>query len=208
LHDLRGYPDSTIGMLLAARGTGNWMAFLIVVPFSKRYPRLAVATGLTAQAVAAWEMAQLDINLGSVDVFWTNALQGFGFGLTYTPMTVLAFATLPAHQVTEGSGVFTLVRNFGSSLYISVTVVLLVRSTATNYARMTELITPYNKALVFPGMPAAWNIDNTSGLLRLAGEIQRQAAMIGYINAFYLLAFTAVAAIPLVWLMRAGPRIR
>ncbi len=208
LHDLRGYPDSTIGMLLAARGTGNWMAFLIVVPFSKRYPRLAVATGLTAQAIAAWEMAQLDINLGSVDVFWTNALQGFGFGLTYTPMTVLAFATLPAHQVTEGSGVFTLVRNFGSSLYISVTVVLLVRSTATNYARMTELITPYNKALVFPGMPAAWNIDNTSGLLRLAGEIQRQAAMIGYINAFYLLAFTAVAAIPLVWLMRAGPRIR
>src|SRR5207247_1794934 len=45
LHDLRGYPDSTIGMLLAARGTGNWVAFLVVVPFSTRYPRLAVATG-------------------------------------------------------------------------------------------------------------------------------------------------------------------
>ncbi len=133
LHDLRGYPDSTIGMLLAARGTGNWVAFLIVVPFSTRYPRLAVATGLTAQAVAAWAMAQLDINIGSFDVFWTNMLQGFGFGLAYTPMTVLAFATLPVHQITEGSGVFTLVRNFGASLYISVTVVLLVRSTAANY---------------------------------------------------------------------------
>jgi DHA2 family multidrug resistance protein len=125
LHDLRDYPDSTIGMLLAARGTGNWVAFLIVVPFSKRYPRLAVATGLTAQAIAAWQMAQLDINLGSFDVFWTNALQGFGFGLAYTPMTVLAFATLPGHKITEASGVFTLVRNFGSSLYISVIVVLL-----------------------------------------------------------------------------------
>jgi DHA2 family multidrug resistance protein len=208
LHDLRDYPDSTIGMLLAARGTGNWVAFLIIVPFSNRYPRLAVATGLTAQAIAAWSMAQLDINLGSFDVFWTNMLQGFGFGLAYTPMTVLAFATLPAHQITEGSGVFTLVRNFGASLYISVTVVLLVRSTAANYSRMAEFITPYNKILSFPGLPAAWDTQSTSGLMRLAGEIQHQAAMIGYINAFYLLAFTAAVAIPLVGLMRAAPRLR
>lgn len=208
LHDLRGYPDSTIGMLLAARGTGNWVAFLVVVPFSKRYPRLAVATGLTAQAIAAWQMAQLDINLGSFDVFWMNALQGFGFGLAYTPMTVLAFATLPAHQITEGSGVFTLVRNFGASLYISVTVVLLVRSTAANYSRLSEFITPYNKILAFPGIPTAWDTENASGLMRLAGEIQHQAAMIGYINAFYLLALTAALGMPLVWLMRAAPRIR
>src|SRR5207244_196929 len=197
--------DSTIGMLLAARGTGNWVAFLIVVPFSKRYPRLAVAPGLMAQAVAAFSMAQLDINLTSLDVFWTNMLHGFGFGLAYTPMTVLAFATLPAHQITEGSGVFTLVRNFGSSLYISVIVVLLVRSTAANYGRMAELITPYNRALVFPGMPSAWSIDTPSGLMRLAGEIQRQAAMIGYINSFYLLTLTAAIGVPLVLLMPGLP---
>jgi MFS transporter, DHA2 family, multidrug resistance protein len=44
--------------------------------------------------------------------------------------------------------------------------------------------------------------------MRLAGEIQHQAAMIGYINAFYLLAITAALGMPLVWLMRAAPRIR
>ena len=208
LHDLRDYPDSAIGVLLAARGTGNWVAFLVVVPFSRRYPRLAVATGLFAQAVAAWHMAQFDINVSSFDVFWTNALQGFGFGLAYTPMTVLAFATLPAHQITEASGVFTLVRNFGSSLYISVIVVLLVRSTATNYSRLTEFINPFNKALAFPGMPSVWNIDGPSGLMRLATEIHHQAAMIGYINSFYLLAVTAAAGVPLVLLMRGTPRVR
>ncbi len=206
LHDLRDYPDSTIGILLAARGTGNWVAFLVIVPFSKRFPRLAVATGLAAQALAAWSMAQFDINLSGFDVFWTNALQGFGFGLAYTPMTVLAFATLPAQQITEASGVFTLVRNFGSSIYISVIVVLLVRSTAANYARLTEFVTPYNRALSFPGLPGQWNLDSAGGLMRLAGEIQHQAAMIGYINAFYLLALTAAAGVPLVWLMRASPR--
>src|SRR5205814_6574026 len=114
LHDLRGYPDSAIGTLLAARGIGNWVAFLVVVPFSKRLPRFSVACGLMAQAYAAWSMGQLDLNLSSFDVFWTNALQGFGFGLAFTPMTVLAFATLRSRQIAEASGLFTLVRNFGS----------------------------------------------------------------------------------------------
>jgi DHA2 family multidrug resistance protein len=204
LHDLRGYPDSAIGELLAARGIGNWIAFLIVVPVSKRLPRATVALGLTAQAYAAWSMAQMNLNLSSFDVFWTNALQGFGFGLAFTPMTVLAFATLPPGKVTEASGVFTLVRNFGSSLYISLSIALLVRSTAGNYARMIELINPFNGA-IRAGSPAAWNIGAPAGLTRMAHEVERQASMIGYINGFYLLALTAAIAVPLVSLMRTRP---
>jgi len=120
-------------------------------------------------------------------------------------MTVLAFATLPASRLTEASGVFTLVRNFGSTLYISLSVVMLVRSTATNYARLIEIINPLNLSLKGPAVPPAWNIDTTSGLMRLANEVQRQAAMIGYINAFYLLALTAAVAVPLVCFMRTRP---
>jgi MFS transporter, DHA2 family, multidrug resistance protein len=132
-------------------------------------------------------------------------LQGFGFGLAFTPMTVLAFATLPAGQITEASGVFTLVRNFGSSLFISVSIALLVRSTAADYARMVKFINLFNGTLKGPRMPAAWNIGTTSGLIRLTDEVQRQASMIGYINAFYLIALTAAVAAPLVWLMRNRP---
>ena len=57
----------------------------------------------------------------------------------------MAFATLPRHQITEGAAVFTMMRNFGSSLFISLAVLVLVRSTAVNYARMTEFITPYQR---------------------------------------------------------------
>ena len=206
LHDLRGYPDSTIGTLLTARGIGNWISFLIVVPLTRRVPRLTLAIGLAAQSAAGWSMAQLDINMSSFDVFWTNALQGFGFGLAYTPMTVLAFTTLPAQQVTEGTGVFHLVRNFGSSLFISAAVVVLVRSTAVNFAGMSELITPFNKALGYPGVLGIWSLGAPGGLAALSGEIQRQAAMIGYINAFTLYAWTAAAAVPLAWLLRPPPR--
>src|SRR5207302_10849332 len=103
LHDLRGYPDAAIGELLAARGIGNWMAFLVVIPISRRFPRLTVALGLSAQSFSAWSIAQLNLNLSSYDVFWTNALQGFGFGLAFTPMTVLCdLAGEPADRSFRG----------------------------------------------------------------------------------------------------------
>ena len=208
LHDLRGYPDSLIGALLAGRGIGNWLSFLIIVPFTRRNPRLALACGLSAQAVAGWAMAQLDINLTNSDVFWTNLVQGFGFGLAFTPMSVLAFATLPTQRITEGMALFHLVRNFGSSIFISLSIVLLVRSTAINYSVLSEYVTPFNKTLTYPDIVGQWSTGSHSALLALAGEIQRQAAMIGYINAFYLFAFTAAAAVPLAWLMRDPPRDR
>ncbi len=208
LHDLRGYPDSEVGVLLAARGLGNWCSFLIVVPFTRRNPRLAVACGLAAQAVAGLAMARLDINVTSFDVFWTNMLQGFGFGLAFTPMTVLAFATLPPERMTEGTGIFHLVRSFGSSVFISASVVLLLRSAAANYAGLNEFLSPFNKTLTYPTVLGLWNMSTPSGLMSLAGEVQRQAAMIGFINAFYLFALAAAVAVPLAWLQRDVPRAR
>ena len=149
-------------------------------------------------------MAQFDINVTEFSVFWSHYLMGLGQSVTFTPMTVMAFTTLPRHQVTEGSAVFTMMRNFGSSLFISLAVLVLVRSTSINYARLTEFITPYREAMTL--LPGAWSPDTTAGLLRLSNEIQRQAAMIGYINAFYLMAFTAAAAVPLALLLRNSVR--
>ena len=204
LHDLREYPDSVIGSLLAARGMGNWLAFLVIVPLTRVAPRFAIASGLALQAGAGLWMAQFDINLTFFDVFCSNMLQGFGQSITFTPMTVMAFATLPRHLVTEGSAIFTLLRNFGSSLFISLCVMVLLRSTAVNYARMTEFVSPFNKVLSFPEMPTQWALDTATGLLRVSNEIQRQAAMIGYINAFYLMGFAAAVAVPLSCMMRLG----
>jgi DHA2 family multidrug resistance protein len=206
LHDLRGYPDSSIGLLLASRGLGNWASFFIIVPMTRLYPRTTLAAGMLCQAIAGWGMANLDINLTNFDVFWTNALQGFGFGLAFTPMSVLAFATLDRGRITDGMSVFHLVRNFGSSLFISLSIVVLVRSTAANYSTFTEHISPFNKILVYPGSVGLWNLESQGCLLALAGELQRKAAMIGYINAFYLFSITAALCVPVAFIMRDVPR--
>jgi len=202
LHDLRGYPDNAIGMLLASRGLGNWTAFFFIAQLTRIAPRAAIGIGLAIQAVGGFWMAQFDINVTEFGLFWSHFLMGLGQSMAFTPMTVLAFATLPRHRITEGAAVFTMMRNFGSSLFISLTVMVLVRSTSMNYARLTEFVTPYREQLLYPSLPIPWNLDTASGLMRVANEVQRQAAMIGYVNAFHIMAWTATLAVPLAWLLR------
>jgi MFS transporter, DHA2 family, multidrug resistance protein len=206
LHDLRGYPDNAIAVLIAARGLGNWAAFFFIAQLTRVAPRFAIVCGMAIQAGAGFWMAGLDINLTDSQVFWSNLLLGFGQSVAFTPMTVMAFSTLPPRQVTEGSAVFTLMRNFGSSLFISITVLVVSRSTAANYSRLSEVITPYNKTLTMPGLPPQWSLDSVGGMINLSNEILRQAAMIGYLNAFQLMAFVALAATPLAIFMNRVKR--
>lgn len=131
---------------------------------------------------------------------------GLGQSVSFTPMTVMAFTTLPKNKITEGSAVFTMMRNFGSSLFISMAVLVLVRSTSINYSRMAEFISPYREALVLSGLPTSWSPDTATGLALLSNEVHRQSAMIGYVNCFYLMAVTAALAVPLACLLRTAPR--
>ena len=163
LHDLRDFPDSIISTLIAARGLGNWTAFFFIVQLTRIAPRFAVGAGLGIQAVGGFWMAQFDINLTVADVFWSYFLMGLGQSVAFTPMTLMAFATLPRHQLTEGAAVFTMMRNFGSSLFISLAVLVLVRSTTVNYARMTEFVTPYRRELALPGLPEPWSLERRRG---------------------------------------------
>jgi DHA2 family multidrug resistance protein len=77
-----------------------------------------------------------------------------------------------------------------------------VRTTGANYSRMTEMITPFNPALNVPGATGAWNFDTVAGLAKVANEIGRQAAMIGYLNAFMMYTATSAFAVVLVLMVR------
>jgi len=103
--------------------------------------------------------------------------------------------------------VFHLMRNIGSSFFISMCVADIVRVTAQNYSRMTEMISPYNERLSMPWVMGGWSTDTLAGLARLGKEINRQAAMIGYIDAFAMYTAASAAAVLLVLLVRRRRRV-
>lgn len=199
LQDLRGYPESIIGLLLAARGFGALAGNFLVLWISRNDPRIGLAIGFSAQAISCWMLAHFDINMTTAGVAWASVLQGFGVGLSWVPLTVMMFSNIDPKYIPEGTAVLHLLRNIGSSIYISLTVTIVIRSTTQNYMSMSNFINPFNEMFSFQDLMGFWDADTPVGLIKLSGEIERQAAMIGYINAFYLLALTGFIALPLIF---------
>jgi len=202
LQNVSGYPDSVIGFVLGARGSGTLVAFFLMIYASRLDPRGMIALGFLLQAVAGWQLAQLDANLSTADVFWPMALQGFGVGILWVPITVVTFATLGPGFVAEGTAIYHMLRNIGSSIHIALSTALVVRLTSTNYAELATRLSPYNETLGLPWVRGAWSLDDPRSAAALAREIERQAAMIGYLDAFWFFALTAAAVLPLLVFLR------
>ena len=58
----------------------------------------------------------------------TGFVQGAGLGFLFVPLTTITFATLPPQQRADGTGLYNLSRNIGSSVGISVVSYLLIRN--------------------------------------------------------------------------------
>jgi DHA2 family multidrug resistance protein len=67
---------------------------------------------------------------------------------------------------------------------------------------MTEMITPYNTTLAMRGLTGAWTFDTVPGLAKVANEIARQSAMIGYLNAFMMYTVTSALAVGFALMVR------
>ena len=200
LQELQGYPEALIGYLIASRGLGNLGSFLIVAQLTRLSPRLCLALGLSIQAVAGLWMGSFDINLTSDDVMWSNMLHGFGFGLSYTPMAVLAFSTMRTRYLTQGNAIFALIRMLGSSVFVSLILVVFAHSVAEANLNLASSITIFTRDLIAPWTTALGYLGDSYVKARLAAEIQRQASMVGYINAFHLMTLVPLLTAPLAFL--------
>ena len=202
LQDLRGYPDSTIGVLLAIRGAGNLVSFLLVIRLAQWNVHVTLTLGFLCQAVSGWAISQYDINLTYFGVAWTGVLQGVGIGLTWVPLTLIMFSTVKPAYLDDATAVFHMLRNFASSLFISISVAVVIQSTFINSAELGIPLSEFSKVLTMPWAIGIFDVGSTQGLAAATGEIERQAAMIGYINAFRLFAIISLIPIPLIWLAR------
>ena len=204
LQGLRGYPDSVIGLILAVRGAGTLVGFLFMfLRGSKIDPRWTMLAGFLIQGIAGTWMSTFDINLTMSEVLWSSTLQGLGVGLIWVPLSIVTFSQLTPQETAEGSAIFHLVRNFGSSIFISVSIAIMLTYGQVNYADMSQFVSPLNEAFGFQEeMGAQWSYDSTAGLAALGGEIQRQSIMIGYINAFWAFAVVSFIACPLIFLVQ------
>ncbi|MFP5404901.1 MAG: DHA2 family efflux MFS transporter permease subunit [Gammaproteobacteria bacterium] len=203
MQDLLGYPIVDIGYLLAPRGVGTMFAMITVGRLAGRVDlRWLIVAGLVLTSLSLWEMTGFNLDTTGWDIVKTGIVQGLGLGFLFVPLSTISFSTLAPHFRNEGTALFSLIRNIGSSIGISVVVTLLARNAQANHAAFSEYINPFNLALQHAVQSGVYNLATAPGLAAINGEVSRQAVMLAYLQDFRLMMWTALVAIPLVVFLR------
>jgi DHA2 family multidrug resistance protein len=206
LQTLMGYPVVTAGLVMGPRGLGTMTCmFLVGRLIGKVDTRLLLMVGLLLTAWAMYDMTGWNPNVSQWTIAVTGFIQGAGLGFLFVPLTTVTFATLAPEQRADGTGLYNLSRNVGSSIGISVVSYLLIRNNQVNHATIASHVTAFNHAFDNGTVLQAWSPWTAGGRAALDQVIQTQASIISYIDDFKLMMILSLAAIPLVLLLRSAP---
>jgi DHA2 family multidrug resistance protein len=196
LQSLIGYPVVTAGILMVPRSVGGFFSMVLAGRLARYFdPRLVILVGLAITAFAQWQISRftLDVNVQLIVV--NGIIQGFGSGIVFVPLMMVIFSTLDSRFFAEGASMFSLVRNLGTAIGVSMDATLITQNTQLNHAELVEHITPFSRALKFLGSGAG--MDTVQGAAIIEREVTRQAGMLAY-NSLFLLSAYMVAAVAIV----------
>jgi MFS transporter, DHA2 family, multidrug resistance protein len=209
LQELMDYPVVTAGLVMGPRGVGTMASMLIVGRLVGRADtRILLAIGLSLTAWSFYQMTGWTPDVSQATIIGVTMVQGFGLGFLFVPLSAATLSTLPLSERAEGAGLFSLSRNIGSSIGISVVNSLLVQNTQANHAAIAPYVNSVNRAFENPVIAHAWNPLTAAGRAALDALVTRQAQIIAYIDDYKLLMIATLVVMPLLVVFRRPARGR
>lgn len=173
--------------------------------------RVLIAIGVALFAISMWMMGHLTTAAGIEDVQVALLVRGFGLGLLFVPINNAVYASIEPHEAQQASGLINLSRQLGGAFGIAVLVnylghhtelhrVDLVSSVVQGSALTEGRLAGMTQAFLARGMDAIQ--AHQAALQVLNGQVQRQAAMLGFNDAWILVLIVFVAVSPAILLLR------
>ena len=196
-----GYSSISTGLVMAPRGVGTMLSMLAVGRLVRKVDaRVLVVSGLLLTSASLYMMTGFTPQMDDRLVIWSGVIQGLGLGLVFVPLSTVAFATIHPRFRADATSLFSLVRNIGSSIGISIVTAMLTRNIQINHAELAEKMVPWNPALkaALPGAAAG----DPASLMKLDQLVNLQGLMVAYVDDFKLMMIITLAAVPLALMLR------
>jgi len=165
-------------------------------------PRALILTGLLLTSLSLWQMTFYTTDTSSFEIITVGITQGLGLGFMFVPLSSISFATLSPHFRNEGTALFSLMRNIGSSIGISIVMTYLSRYSQMNHAALAQFINPYNLTLSSQVATGGLDVSSPQGLMQINALVNNQANLLAYLQDFRLMMWITLFSIPLLLLFR------
>jgi len=211
VQNLMGYTAFLAGLVLGPGGIAAFVAMPVAGVLMRKgiNPRNLLAVGLSIVAYAIWEMSHFNLQAGIYSIIWPRLVMGFGLGLFFVPLSASAFVTIPNETMGNASGLFNLLRNLGGSFGVALGTTILARRAQAHQNFIVETFTPYSSAFQqyyelirhFLESRYSWATQDSVYAL-IYHEVIRQATMLAFNDAFWIMAWGTAALVPLTFLLK------
>jgi DHA2 family multidrug resistance protein len=212
LQTLLGYPALDAGVAMAPRGLGSFLMMpLVGTVLSKFDPRKVLGAGLVGAAWTLYALGKLNLNAGYWDIFWPQFIQGASLAMLFVPLTTATMDPIPKEEMGNATSMFNLMRNLGGSFGIAAATTFLFRRQQFHTHQLGANVTPYNPAVqhMLHGLQSSMVTRGTDPVTAtnrsygaLWGMVQRQAAMVSFVDTFRGMAVIFLLVLPLLFIMR------
>jgi DHA2 family multidrug resistance protein len=205
LQGLMGYPVITAGIIMGPRGIGTMASMMVVGRMvGKVDTRLLLAFGLALTAWSFYAMTGWTPDVSQQSIIVVGVVQGVGLGFLFVPLSAATLSTLSVEARTEAAGFYSLSRNIGSAVGISVVNALLTRNVQVNHAAIASHVTDVNRGFENPQIAHFWDPLTAAGRTALDAVITQQAQIIAYIDDYKLLMIATIAVVPLLLVFKSS----
>ena len=212
LQVLLGYTAERAGMVLSPGGLILIVMMMVAGrTLGKMDPRLMVSLGYVAVAAGLYNLTRLSLDSSFGTVTLWRMLQVIGLPFVFIPISTLNYVGVPRSKSNQISSLSNFARNLGGSAGTALLTTFIARTAQTHQTQLA--------ANVIPGSaPYRMYMDSMSTMFRNAGvsaaqstqmaigyayqQLNRQASMLSYQNAFFVLALAILFLTPLPFLMR------
>ncbi|HTH53030.1 MAG TPA: DHA2 family efflux MFS transporter permease subunit [Edaphobacter sp.] len=212
LQVLLGYTAERAGMVLSPAGFVMMLMMAVAGrTLGKFDPRLMVAMGYAATAAGIYNLTRLDLNTAFDTVTLWRMIQVVGLPFVFIPISTLNYVGVPLDKTNQISSLSNFARNLGGSMGTALLTTFISRSAQVHQAALASNVVPgsmpyrlymdqVTSMLISQGMSTAQATQMALG--QAYQQMLRQASMLSYKNAFFILSVVIMSLIPLPFLMR------
>jgi DHA2 family multidrug resistance protein len=205
LENLLLYPTFTAGLTMAPRGIASMVSMIFVGKYATRIsPRTFITIGIFLNAIATYIGTFYYLDISSGWVIWPSIIQGLGIGFVMIPLSTIALSTLGPHLITEGAGLFSLMRTFGFSMGISAVATILTRHTQIAWNNLSGFLKSFSPSVLNYLDNFQLTPNDPLSAVVLAKELARQAQMVAIVDIYIAMTWSFVLMLPLVFLLKSS----
>jgi len=212
LQTLMGYTSTLAGLVLGPGG----IATLIAMPIAGRLvtkinPKAILAFGIIVAAYSTYLMSQFNLLADFNTIIWPRVVLGVGMGFLFIPLTTLTMSAIRKEEMGNASAIYNLLRNLGGSFGVAFVTTMLARRAQLHQVHLVEYLTPFDTSYQLTLSRADQFLQHMGfdvstaqqgSLSVIHGQLLRQASMLSFNDAFYILSITMICVLPLVLLMK------